>query len=147
MKEDRRQAIIELVKEQSIETQEELLDLLQKKGFSTTQATISRDIRALRLVKRHNENGKSCYALSGTGGSGGVKFYALFADVGKSVKSAGNMLVIQCAPGTANAVCASLDGLNWETIVGTLAGDDTIFCVMKSEQDAAQLRDKLNRLI
>lgn len=147
MKEERRQVIIELIKEKSIDTQEELLDLLHKRGFEVTQATISRDIRALRLVKRHDENGRSCYALSESGGAGGVKFYALFADVGKSVKAAGNMLVIKCDPGMANAVCASLDDLNWDSIVGTLAGDDTIFCVMDTAAEANALRDKLSRLI
>lgn len=147
MKDERRQLIIELVKSNTIETQEELIDLLNQHGFPVTQATISRDIRALRLVKNHDENGRTHYVLSGSSGAGGVKFYALFADVGKSVRYAGNMLVIQCNPGTANAICASLDDMEWDSIVGTLAGDDTIFCVMESENEAKALCEKLGRLL
>ncbi len=147
MKDDRRQAIIEIVNENAIETQEELMKLLQQRGFETTQATISRDIRALRLIKKHDTNGRIRYFSPEGEGTGGIKFYSMFSDVGKDVRYAGNMVVIQCAPGTANAVCASLDNLQIESIVGTLAGDDTIFCVMSTENDAQKLKDKLIRLI
>lgn len=147
MKDDRRQVILELIREHAVETQEELLLLLKEKGFSATQATISRDIRALRLIKKRNEDDKICYALAGSSGSGGVKFYAMFAEVGKTVKSAGNIVVIKCESGMANAICASLDGLEWEGVIGTLAGDDTIFCVMETEDEALLLKEKLIRLI
>ena len=123
MKTRRHAKILELIKEHDIDTQDELLLYLRESGFDVTQATVSRDIKELRLVKTLSRAGKYRYSTGSENISDmSSKFYSLFGDSVLSVESAQNILVIRCMVGMAQAVCASLDSMHWPAFVGTLAG-------------------------
>ena len=139
MKTRRHAKILELIKEHDIDTQDELLRYLRESGFDVTQATVSRDIKELRLVKTLSRAGKYRYSTGSENISDmSSKFYSLFGDSVLSVESAQNMLVIRCMVGMAQAVCASMDAMHWQNFVGTLAGEDTIFIVCRSEAAAQE---------
>lgn len=148
MKTKRHSKILELISERDINTQEELLAYLKDSGFDVTQATVSRDIKELRLVKTMVSDGKYRYAssVSDSNADIGTK-YAVFSQSTKSVDCAGNMVVVKCFNGMANAACAVLDAMNHEGVVGTLAGDDTIFVLMRDEKSATTLVGKIKELI
>ena len=148
MKTKRHSKILELISERDINTQEELLAYLKATGFDVTQATVSRDIKELRLVKTMVSDGKYRYAssVSDSNADIGTK-YAVFSQSTKSVDCAGNMVVVKCFNGMANAACAVLDAMNHEGVVGTLAGDDTIFVLMRDEKSATTLVGKIKELI
>lgn len=148
MKTRRHTKILELISEYQVDTQEELLRRLKDAGFDVTQATVSRDIKELRLVKILSADGKYRYAnnqepsrdISGI-------FYSLFEDSAIEVDNAMNLVVIKCLTGMANAVCAALDGLRWEKVVGTVAGDDTLLVITKTPEAALELKEDLKKLI
>ena len=142
MKRSRHRRILALISEFNVTTQDQLLDLLCKEGFDVTQATVSRDIKELRLVKPTGADGISCYKVMQSGVAS-PKFDGIFADAVLSVVSAMNDVVVKCYPGTANAACAVIDSMHYPEIVGTLAGDDTIFIITKSTDDALSLQQKL----
>ena len=147
MKAKRQAKIIDLISRYDITTQEELLKKLQEEGFAVTQATISRDIKELRLVKTLAPDGKYRYSTgknSETDMSG--KFHSLFSDSVRSVDCAGNIVAVKCYVGMAQAVCAALDSMHWDGIVGTLAGDDTIFILTRTENTAVNLVGELRKL-
>ncbi|MDR1564639.1 MAG: arginine repressor [Oscillospiraceae bacterium] len=140
MKTKRHAKILELVQSCNINTQEELQAHLKRFGFEVTQATVSRDIKELRLVKILNDDGNYRYAVTQDKGTDiSSKFYSLFADAVLNVDYAVNMVVLKCHIGMAQAVCASIDAIHWQGIVGTLAGDDTIFIVARNEDSALNL--------
>ncbi len=148
MKTKRHAKILELIQTHAIDTQEELLNWLRQENFDVTQATVSRDIKELRLVKTLSPDGKYRYSTgknTETDISG--KFHTLFADSVHSVDYAGNIVAIKCYGGMAQAVCAALDSLHWEGTVGTLAGDDTIFILTRTENIAAGLVAELKKLL
>ena len=148
MKAKRHAKILELINSRPIDTQDELLGLLRESGFSVTQATVSRDIKELRLVKTLSRSGKYRYSTgSDTISDMSSKFYSLFSDSVLSVEAAQNMLVVRCMTGMAQAVCASLDSMHWPGFVGTLAGDDTIFIVCRTEGDALETQEEFRKLI
>lgn len=148
MKTRRHAKILELISEYAIDTQEELLRLLRQDGFDVTQATVSRDIKELRLIKTLSSEGKYRYtAGKETTKDYSAKFYALLSDSAISVRSACNLVVIKCMTGMAQAVCAAMDSMHWDGAVGTLAGDDTIFIACKSEADAGRLADELVKMV
>lgn len=148
MKKRRHEKILELIGSHSVDTQEELLRLLRQEGFEVTQATVSRDIKELRLVKAQTGSGKYRYTAPKDGSRDmSSRFFSLFSDNTVSVQSACNMVVIKCLTGMAQAVCAAMDSLHWEGIVGTLAGDDTIFVVMKDPECAERFSAELRRSI
>ena len=148
MKTRRHAKILELIKEHDIDTQDELLRHLREEGFDVTQATVSRDIKELRLVKTLSRSGKYKYSTgSETTNDMSAKFYSLFSDSVLSVEAAMNMLVVKCMTGMAQAVCASLDSMHWPAFVGTLAGDDTIFIVCRTEADAQESQEEFRKLI
>ena len=129
-------------------TQEQLAEQLRANGYHVTQATVSRDIKELRLVKTLSRAGKYRYSTGSENISDmSSKFYSLFGDSVLSVESAQNMLVIRCMVGMAQAVCASLDSMHWPAFVGTLAGDDTIFIVCRTEADAQESQEEFRKLI
>ena len=135
MKKNRHTKILELINTYDIDTQEELLRRLREDGFDVTQATVSRDIKELRLVKSLTPGGKYKYSAGKDGNRDhSTKFYSLLA-------------VIKCQVGMAQAVCASMDALHWEGIVGTLAGDDTIFIVAKDSAYAQKLADDFRKMM
>ncbi|MGI5893535.1 MAG: arginine repressor [Candidatus Merdivicinus sp.] len=142
--------IIELVEKHEIYTQEDLLVLLAQEGFVTTQATISRDIKELSLIKTVTEDGKYKYTTSRKKQTDNMekKFRAVFMESVISVDYALNTVVIKCHNGMANAACASLDTMaEMEGIVGTLAGDDTIFVLMRTEELAGHLTQRIQHMI
>ncbi|HHW46256.1 MAG TPA: arginine repressor [Clostridiales bacterium] len=148
MKKLRQQKVLELIKSRPIETQEELLYLLKQAGFDVTQATISRDIKELRIVKVLDSNGKYRY-VSNSGQTSDVneRYAEIFVNSVKSIDYAMNNVVIKCFSGTAMAACAALDHLYSDLMVGTLAGDDTILAITRDEEGARALTEKLSELI
>ena len=148
MKKKRHEAIIRLIEQNSLSTQTDLLEKLQEEGFKTTQATISRDIKDLRLIKKVDELGRSCYAIdSGDSDELIGKYRSIFSHSVVSADYAGNTLVVKCYTGMAQAACAALDSMHWDGLVGTLAGDDTIIVVTKSEEQSKQLLTELNNIL
>lgn len=148
MKTNRHAKIIELINTYRIETQEELADLLNKEGFSVTQATVSRDIRDLKLTKVPAEDGKQRYAVHLSSDNGmSEKYIRVLRDGYISMAMAQNILVIKTVAGMASAVCAAIDAMKWNEVVGTLAGDDTIMCANRSVEDTIKVMDKINKII
>lgn len=133
MKKNRQQAIIDLIQKYSIETQEELLSRLHNIGFQTTQATISRDIRDLALIKKPDAKGRQIYSLMDPEDETLKKYQRILAEAILSMELAENMLVVKTVSGMAMASAAALDSLEIAGVVGTIAGDDTIMCVMKDK--------------
>ena len=119
-----------------------------KEGFETTQATISRDIKDLRLIKKVDELGRSRYAVD-NGESGELlgKYRSIFSHSVISADYAGNTLVIRCYTGMAQAACAALDSMHWEGLVGTLAGDDTIFALCRTPELAEKMKEAIAELV
>ncbi len=148
MKIRRQQALLSIVQSQPIETQEDLTRALRDAGFVVTQATVSRDIKELRLVKTLGADGRYVYTTvkSPTHEVHSAKLHRLFHDAVRKVDYAGNMVVVQCLSGTAGAVCAAADSMELPAIVGSLAGDDTIMFVVRTESDAIKLTQTLREL-
>lgn len=148
MKKKRHEKILELIARYAIDTQEELLRRLREAGFEVTQATVSRDIKELRLLKVLSPDGKYRYTpAKEETKENTAKFYSLFADSALSIDYAQNMISVKCQTGMANAVCAAMDTLRWTDIVGTLAGDDTIFILTRNEDAAGRLTAELKNMI
>lgn len=148
MKKERQSKILELIAAHPIETQEDLQQELIKAGFDVTQATVSRDIKELRVVKLLDGNGVYRYAVSGHGTSPKtLKYRDLFAHSVISVAYSMNDVVIKCHSGMAQGACAALDMMHCDNVLGTLAGDDTIFVITKTEADAKILVEKLREFI
>ena len=149
MKAKRHAKILELIEEFDIDTQEELQDRLNQAGFTVTQATVSRDIKELRLIKTLSPNGNYRYTTHGEKGGRvdlSFKFHAIFAEAVNSIDYAQNLVVIKCYTGMANAACAALDPIRWDGSVGTSAGDDTTLLVMKDTESAQGITEELNKL-
>lgn len=149
MKNDRKKAILDIVTHYEVDTQETLQALLLERGFSVTQATVSRDIKQLSLIKTMGESGSYKYSLPRSEQDGGSKstLKRFFADAVYSIDRAMNTVVIRCHSGMASAVCARLDSAGYGSIVGTLAGDDTIFVLMRTEEDAIVMLRELENLL
>lgn len=140
MKHSRHDRILELIQEQDISTQEELMTLLKSSGFDVTQATVSRDIKQLRLVKGLSGNGKYIYAAANVEPKDlSYKFDSLLMESTIKVDHVTNQIIIKCYSGLANAVCASLDSMHFDGVVGTISGDDTLLVIMRTEKQAEDL--------
>ena len=140
MRFSRQNKILEIIESHDIETQEELVDNLRQTGYDVTQATVSRDIRELSLVKIHTSGGKTKYAISKSDESNVTdRTLRVFADTVLSVTSSNNIVVIKTLIGCANAACESIDMMNLPNILGTIAGDNTIFIVCDSETNIKDL--------
>lgn len=148
MKVNRHAKIVELINKYQIETQEELAERLNQAGFQVTQATVSRDIRDLKLTKVPAENGRQKYAVLQGGQDGlGEKYIRIMKDGFVSMDMAQNILVIKTVSGMAMAVAAALDAMKWSEIVGCIAGDDTIMCAVRSVDDTIILMEKIKKLL
>ena len=148
MKVNRHAKIIELINKYHIETQEELAEYLNREGFKVTQATVSRDIRDLKLTKIPSENGKQRYARHQHHESAmSEKYIRVLREGYLSMDMAQNILVIKTVAGMASAVCAALDAMKWNEIVGSIAGDDTIMCAIRSVDDTVKVMDKISKII
>ncbi len=147
MKEKRQEAILELVKKNEIETQEELAERLNRAGFAVTQATISRDIRELKLTKIQHGAKQIYTALTENKYFGSNKYIDILRHSFVSVDMAQNILVIKTASGTAMAVAAALDSMHWGEIVGSIAGDDTVMCAIRTVEDTKKLVKRLEDIL
>ena len=148
MKTKRQSKLLELIRKNEIETQEELMSYLLKEGFAVTQATVSRDIRELKLTKIATSTGKQKYAvLNETTTDLSEKYVRILKDGYVSMDMAQNILVIKTVSGMANAVCAAIDAMNIREIVGTIAGDDTIMCAIRTTEDTVSIMKKLRKIV
>ena len=147
MKTARQNKIIELVEKNEIETQEELGELLKNAGFAVTQATISRDIRELKLTKVAIDLDRQKYiVLRSHNTEMNEKYARILRDSFVSMAKAQNILVVKTVPGMAMAAAAALDALQVDGIVGCIAGDDTIMCAIRTEKETDVVMEKLHRL-
>ena len=148
MKINRHAKIIELINKYHIETQEELADYLNEEGFKVTQATVSRDIRDLKLTKVPTDGGRQKYAIHQTAETEmSDKYIRVQKDGYVSMDMAQNILVIKTVAGMAMAVCAAIDSMKWNEVVGSIAGDDTIMCAIRSVDDTIKVMDKISKII
>lgn len=148
MKTKRQTKMLELIKKHNIETQEELSDYLQKEGYQVTQATVSRDIRELKLTKVAMSNGRQKYAaLTEANEDLSEKYTRVFRDAFVSMDMAQNILVIKTVSGMAMAVAAAIDAIHLHEIVGCIAGDDTIMCAVRSVDDTIAVMGRLRKLV
>lgn len=148
MKSVRQQKILEIIGTYEVETQEELAGYLKAEGLSVTQATISRDIRELKLKKRPGAAGTPVYALkTETNNVPENKYIRVLKDSFLSMDMAMNILVIKTVSGMAMAAAAALDACSFHEIVGCIAGDDTIMCAVRSVQDTVIVKKKIENII
>lgn len=149
MKLQRQSKILQLIEQYDIETQMELTDHLNRCGFDTTQATVSRDIKELRLIKSTTKEGKNKYAVAGghveSGFSGRLR--TIFREGVLSYDYAQNIVVIKTMPGLASAACSALDGMHIADVIGTIAGDDTGFLVLRSTNAAEEFCRDLKKML
>ena len=149
MKSQRQAKILEIISNKNVETQEQLLAELQEAGFRGTQATISRDIKELRIVKELTSFGTYRYATSSdemTGTFSG-RLNTIFRECITNFDYAQNMVVIHTLPGLASAAASAIDSMNMSVVVGTLAGDDTVFVVMRDTNAAAAFCGEIKHLL
>lgn len=148
MKQSRLEKILEIIENNDVGTQEELLSLLRESGFNVTQATVSRDIKELRLVKTLSSSGEYIYSVAKAENTNlSSKFDTLLAESAVKVDYVFNQIIIKCYSGLANAVCATLDSQHFDGLIGTVSGDDTILIIMRSEQQAHNLYNLIQRKI
>jgi len=148
MKVNRHAKIIELIGKYQVETQEELAAYLTQEGFKVTQATVSRDIRDLKLTKIPTEDGKQRYTVHPkTGTTMNDKYIRVLKDGFASMDMAQNILVIRTVSGMAMAVATAIDSLEFPEVVGTIAGDDTIMCAIRTVEDTMVVMDKINKMV
>ena len=149
MKPTRHVKILEIIENRTVSTQQELRRALLEEGYNVTQATVSRDINDLKLIKVRTPSGKYAYAISGRDDALGSpeKFSKLFSEAMIKADVAQNIVVIKSYPGMANALCSLIDAMKNPDIVGTIAGDDTIFVVLRTNDRAEMLRSELESLI
>ena len=149
MKFQRQTKILELIEKEPLETQEELSARLREAGFDTAQGTVSRDIKELRLIKVMTADGTYRYATAAAEQEGGMqtRVRRIFRESVTSVAVAQNMVVIKTLPGLANAAGYAIDAMREPTVIGTLAGDDTVFCVMRDNEAAAEFRENALKLL
>ncbi len=148
MKKTRHGKIIELIQTYDVETQEDLANRLREEGFAVTQATVSRDIRELKLSKVPAADGKQKYAiLRQDDGHLGDKYIRVLRDGYHSMDMAQNILVMKTVSGMAMAVAAALDAMQFKEIVGCIAGDDTIFLAVRTVEETQELMEKIHSLI
>ena len=148
MKSKRQMKIIEIIEKNDIETQEDLIARLRESGYEVTQATVSRDIRELKLVKASTENGSYKYKLPREDRKDASLLYnSAFTTSIKSIRYSGNNIVIHTYPGLANAVAAGIDAIDDQNILGCVAGDDTIIAVVSDPQITKDICENINRII
>ena len=148
MKSARQTAILSLIEQQDIKTQEELAQKLQEMNIKITQATVSRDIKELRLLKVLSSNGEYKYATSDQAEHGiSERFVRMFVDSVLSVASSGNIIVIKTLSGSADVAGEAIDSMRWPEILGTISGDNTIFVVVKNENDTQEVVERFNEIL
>lgn len=147
MKLERHSKIVELIGRYEIETQEELSEYLHREGYNVTQATVSRDIRELKLSKIQTDSGRQKYAVFHPQTVFNDKYIRILQDSFLSMDMAQNILVLKTVSGMAMALAAALDALHFPEVVGCIAGDDTVMCAVRTVDDTIILMDKLKKLL
>jgi len=147
MKLKRQRKILEIIENVEIETQDDLVRALNEAGFMVTQATVSRDIRELYLTKTTKKNGKLCYGLPvNRMNTIPEKYDRILKEGFISCVFAKNLVIIKTAPGIAMAVAASIDSMEWDEVLGCIAGDDTIFCAVHTDEEAEAVCNRLREI-
>lgn len=141
--------IMELIENNAIETQEELTAMLSDMGFKVTQATVSRDIKALHIIKTIGQDGKYRYSVNTKEEEvkATAKFHDILNGIVVNIAAAGNIVVIKTYPGMAQAAAAAIDAIIFKDIVGSIAGDDTVFIVVKDNETALNCKEKFLDLL
>ncbi len=148
MKNARQEKIVELITKYEIETQEELASYLEKEGCRVTQATISRDIRELKLTKLTTADGKQKYTLMQNHTPEiNDKYLRVLKEGFVSMDMAQNILVVKTVSGMAMAVAAAIDAMHWPEVAGCIAGDDTIMCAIRSSEDTLRVMDEIQKVV
>lgn len=148
MKVSRQSKILEIIERYQVETQEELADYLREAGFKVTQATVSRDIKELGLIKVASTGGRQKYApIRDMGSIYDERVQNVFRESVLTVDTAGFLVVIHTLSAMAQAAAIAIDGLEWREIVGTVAGDDTIFVAVREEKDAIRVAERFRKLM
>lgn len=148
MKSSRQMVILELIRDNDIETQEELADQLRRRGYHVTQATVSRDIKELRLLKVLSAKGAYKYATADKAESGvSERFVRMFSESVLGISHAYNQIVIKTLPGSANVAAETIDSLHWPEIMGTLAGDNTFLLLIGKIEDVPVVLARLNDML
>ena len=148
MKTVRQVAIIDIIEKQDIETQEELADALRQRGIKVTQATVSRDIKELRLLKVLTPMGTYKYATADKAENGlSERFIRMLAESLLTVAASENLIVVKTLNGSANVAAEALDSLHWPEILGTLAGDNTILLIIRSNEDVPGVTARIKELM
>jgi len=148
MKMQRHRAILEIVENSNIETQEELAGMLCGRGFNVTQATVSRDIKELRLLKVLSDQGTYRYAVAERAEQGlSERLRRVFAETVLSIDAAANLVIIKTLPGSAHVAAELVDTMRWQETVGTLAGDNTIFVALRDAQNAPIVAERFRGMM
>ena len=143
----RQEKILEIIENEEIETQEELANRLRERGYKVTQATVSRDIKELRLIKISGRRNTYCYARPGRHEAiTNDRMIRLLTDSTVDIDFAGQMVVVKTLSGSANVAAEAIDNMNWKEVLGTIAGDNTIFVAVRSENDAAEIAARIRKL-
>jgi transcriptional regulator of arginine metabolism len=148
MRYSRQNKILDIINSTEVETQERLVTLLKKSGYKVTQATISRDIKELQLVKILSSSGKYKYSVGSNNDQPVTdRYIKIFRDTILTVAASNNIIVLKTLTGCANAACEAIDSLNMQNIIGTIAGDNTIFVVVNDQANVSMLVSRFNELI
>lgn len=149
MKTNRQKRILELIGEKNIETQEQLLRELESAGFKSTQATISRDIKELRIIKTLDSSGEYRYSVPHKveGSKFDARFRVIFRECVTSLDCAQNLIVIKTMPGLAAAAGANIDALHMFNVLGTLSGDDTTLIIMRDNESALNFCEEIRKML
>jgi transcriptional regulator of arginine metabolism len=148
MKQGRQSTILEIIENHNVETQDQLSEILRSMGFEVTQATISRDIKELKLVKVQGEDGSYRYAVAGKGQLGKLDvFKRVFRETVVSVEQAASLVIVRTMTGSANAAAEAIDELDMPEVAGTLAGDNTIFIAVKQDGMQKRVVEELGKLM
>lgn len=148
MKTMRHALILEIIESKKVETQEELAEELRRRGITVTQATVSRDIKELRLLKVLAEDGSYRYSTAERAEKGvGDRFIRIFSESVLSIVGAGNLIVLKTLTASAQSACEAIDSLKWPEIIGTIAGDNTILVIIKNLEDVDDVIERFRNLI
>ena len=148
MKSNRQEEILRIIENMEIETQEDLANELRNRGYTVTQATVSRDIKELRLIKVSGHKSAYCYAHTGRNESAvNDRMIRLLSDSTVSVDFAGQIVVVKTLSGSANVAAEVIDNMNWTEVLGTIAGDNTIFIAVREKNDASEISSRIQRII
>ncbi len=148
MKTVRQVAILDIIEKQEIETQEELASALNARGIRVTQATVSRDIKELRLLKVLTPSGKYKYATGDQADNNLTdRFIRMLAESLLSVSSANNLIVVKTLSGSANVAAEALDSMHWPEVLGTLAGDNTVLLIIRSNEETITVTSRIREMI